>query len=290
MQIGSPYPLNGSLQAERDVVLRSRAENFPVALRLLPARVRSQLMAVYGVARLTDDIGDEAEGDRLQLLDWLSTELEASRSGGARHPVLQRLTPVLEEHPESLGELRHLIEANRLDQRVHRYETFDDLVGYCMLSAAPVGRLVLQIFGASTPERVAWSDDVCIGLQVVEHLQDVGEDAARGRVYLPAADLAAYGCEVTDLTAASATVALRRLLAMQADRAAALLAAGAPLGRSLPLRPRVAICGFAAGGLAAIDAIRQADFDVLATACRPRSRRLVPTALRMLASATRGDR
>lgn len=272
------------------MVLRARAENFPVALRLLPASIRAQLFAVYGFARLTDDIGDEAEGDRLSLLDWLSDELEDAARGQAHHPVLRRLSPLLDEHPESVVELRRLIEANRVDQRVDRYETFDDLVGYCMLSAAPVGRLVLQIFGASTPERLNWSDEVCIGLQVVEHLQDVREDAQRGRVYLPARDLAAYGCSVEDLTTATATPALRRLVAMESERAATLLGACVPLGRSLPTRPRVAVCGFAAGGLAAIDSIRQARFDVLATACRPRPTRLAARALRLLAAAGRGPR
>lgn len=284
MQIGSPYPLNGSFAAERDVAIRSRAENFPVASRVLPKRVRSQLMAVYGFARLTDDLGDEADGDRLQLLDWLSGELEQCRVGAAGHPVLQRLQPLITEHPESLDELGRLIEANRMDQRVHRYESFEDLLGYCMLSAAPVGRLVLQIFGAATPERIAWSDDVCIGLQVVEHLQDVREDAERGRVYLPSADLAAFGCSVDELTAGSATPALRRLLAMEADRAVLLLGSAAALGRSLPLRPRLAVCGFAGGGLAAVDSIRQADYDVLAGTCRPRRRRLASTALHLLVS------
>ena len=188
VQIGSGYPLNGSFEALGDVVARAAEENFPVASHLLPRRVRSQLLAIYGFARLADDIGDEAEGDRLAQLDWLEAELQLAASGEATHPVAQRLTPWLREGDADLEPFRCLIEANRMDQRVRRYDTFDELVGYCMLSAAPVGRLVLQVFGASTPERIALSDRVCIGLQIVEHLQDVSEDVrtvastCRGRI------------------------------------------------------------------------------------------------------------
>jgi squalene synthase HpnC len=243
-----------------------------VASRLLGKRAREQLMAIYGFARLADDIGDEAEGDRLQLLDWLAAELELAATGEATHPVLQRLSPVISALGLQLDPYHCLIEANRMDQRVSSYETFDDLVGYCMLSAAPVGRLVLAVFGVCTPERIALSDQVCIGLQVVEHLQDVGEDARRGRVYLPRADLVRSGCREGDLLDASSSPALRSVVAAQAARARALLAAGVPLARTLGWRERVAVCGFSAGGLAALDSVGRAGCDVLATQCRPRPR------------------
>ena len=256
--------------AATTVFAQARDENFPVASRLLPARQREHLLAVYGFARLTDDIGDEATGDRAALLDWLEAELERAGAGTATHPVLERLTPTIRRLDLPLQPFRDLIEANRVDQRVHRYETFEDLVGYCMLSAAPVGRLVLHLFGAATPERLARSDEVCIGLQVVEHLQDVAEDASRGRVYLPARDLAVEGCTPADLAAAHASPALRRVVAREVGRARALLAAGPPLAATLPLRPRLAVAGFAAGGQAALDAIERAGYDVLGVRCRPR--------------------
>lgn len=227
-------------------------------------------MAVYGFARLTDDIGDEAEGDRLALLDWLEGELGRAAGGTATHPVLQRLSPTLRQLDLPLQPFMDLIEANRRDQVVHRYETFDDLVGYCMLSAAPVGRLVLDVFRVSTPSLVPLSDDVCIGLQIVEHLQDVGEDARRGRIYLPQEDMGRFGCRGDDLLASSASPALRRLVAFEAERAANLLASGVALARQLPMRPRVAVAGFAAGGTAALAAIRRADHDVLSANRAPR--------------------
>ncbi len=267
-----------------EVLSQAGQENFPVASRVLPRASRAHLMAIYGFARLADDIGDEADGDRLALLDWLDEDLDRAAVGHATHPVLQRLTPTIQDLQLPLDPFRALIEANRQDQTVHRYRTFDDLVGYCLLSAAPVGQLVLAVMGLATPGRVALSDQVCIGLQVVEHLQDVAEDAGRGRVYLPQDDLAVAGCDEAALTATSASPAVRAVVAREVARARPLLAAGGPLARTLPLRPRLAVAGFAAGGMAALDAIEQAGHDVLAVPCRPRpgrfGRHLVSTLLR----------
>jgi squalene synthase HpnC len=249
---------------------RAGSENFPVASRLLPQAVRAHLMAIYGFARLADDIGDEAEGDRLEMLDWLDGELERSARGAATHPLLQRLTPTIARFNLPLEPFRNLIEANRRDQTVHRYETFDDLIAYCRLSAVPVGRLVLLVFGESTPERVVLSDDVCIGLQIVEHLQDVAEDAANGRIYLPQHDLQAFSCHEAELYGRAAGPRLRALVRQEAGRARRLLGSAAPLARELSLRSRIAVCGFAAGGLAALDAIERAEYDVLSRRCRPR--------------------
>ncbi len=268
--IGSYDPVEGRLTASSDVVARARQENFPVASHLLPARLRTRLMAIYGFARLADDIGDEVDGDRLADLDWLQAELESAYEGHATHPAMRRLSPVLAELKLNREPFLALIEANRVDQKVRRYETFDDLVGYCMLSAAPVGRLVLDVFRVSTPSLLPLSDDVCIGLQIVEHLQDVGEDARRGRIYLPQEDMGRFGCRGDDLLASSASPALRRLVAFEAERAANLLASGVALARQLPMRPRVAVAGFAAGGTAALAAIRRADHDVLSASRAPR--------------------
>jgi len=271
---------------EATVLGQARSENFPVAMFLLPRRARDRLMAIYGVARLIDDVGDEADGDRLAQLDWLEADLGRATTGTAVHPLVRRLSPLIAELELSVQPFHDLIEANRLDQQGMRYETFDDLVGYCRLSAVPVGRLVLAVFGADTPGRLRLSDDVCIGLQVVEHLQDVGEDAARGRIYLPARDRAA--CQVTedDLLSDHAPLALQQLVALEAARARNLLSAGDALAASLPWAQRAAVAGFVGGGLSALDAIQRAGYDVLGTRCRPSP---VRTGVRTLATA-RGAR
>jgi squalene synthase HpnC len=279
--------INSFFGARDEFSLKASRENFPVASRLLPRDVRSNLMAIYGFARLTDDIGDEAEGDRMALLDWLDDELSLAAEGQAIHPVFRRLTPVIRDLDLNLEPFRNLIEANRVDQVVTRYESFDDLVDYCMLSAAPVGRLVLAVFRASTPERTEWSDQVCIALQVVEHLQDVGEDARRGRIYLPLADLREFGCTEEELLLPTTSQALRQVVAKEILRTRELLDAGDPLAASLPVRARIAVAGFVGGGRAATDAIERANYDVLGVSCRTSTRDVVARTARGFAHASR---
>ncbi|MGH9097803.1 MAG: squalene/phytoene synthase family protein, partial [Acidimicrobiales bacterium] len=211
--LDAPAPASPTLPGTAEVLAQAGRENFPVALGFLPAKVRHRLMAVYGFARLVDDVGDEVGGDVTAQLDWLEEDLARAATGSAVHPLLQRLTPLLVDLGLPLDPFRRLIEANRRDQRVRRYQTFEDLRAYCALSAAPVGELVLGIFEVSTAERRAWSDDVCTALQLVEHLQDLGEDARRGRVYLPAEDLARFGCPESDLYAPTASPELREVVA-----------------------------------------------------------------------------
>jgi squalene synthase HpnC len=253
-----PFGLPGE-----EVLAKARAENFPVALRLLPRRVRAALHAVYGFARLVDDTGDLAPGDRLGLLDWIEHDLERAYEGRARHPLLRRLTPVVREHRLPQEPFRRLIEANRVDQAKTRYESFDELVAYCHLSADPVGELVLRIFGVATPERLHRSDRVCTALQLAEHWQDVGEDLARGRLYLPLEDLRRFGVAEEDLQPGAPTERVRRLLAFEVERARGLLADGVPLVTSLRGRARLAVAAYVAGGRSALAAIERSGFNVL---------------------------
>lgn len=249
-------------------------ENFPVASRFLPRRQRRQLLAIYGVARLIDDVGDEAPGDRGALLDWLDAELDRAFTGQEpEHPAMRELAAASGDRPLPASAFHALVQANRQDQAVTRYRTFEDLLGYCRLSAAPVGELVLHVFGVATPERMAWSERICAGLQVVEHIQDVAEDYSRGRIYMPTEDMERFGCPETDLAAAQASPELRSLLAFEAQRAGRLLDEGAPLARTVPVRPRIALAGFVAGGRAALHSLARASYDVCPYLSGSRSRR-----------------
>lgn len=254
------------------VMAQARDENFPVASRLVGARRRSQLMAIYGFARLVDDAGDEATGDRSALLDWIEGDLDRIYAGTTpEHPVLRALAPTARALALPATPFRRLIEANRRDQVVHRYRTVAELLDYCQLSAAPVGELVLYVFGAATADRIGLSDRICAGLQITEHLQDVAEDRARGRVYLPGEDLARFGCTDADLLAGAPSPRFGELMRFEAERARALLDEGAPLIRGLPVRAALAVAGFVAGGRAALDGIAAAGYDVLGG--RPRASR-----------------
>ncbi|MEV4918771.1 squalene synthase HpnC [Streptomyces tirandamycinicus] len=293
----------------RTTLAKAADENFPVAPFFLPRAWRDDLMAVYGYARLVDDIGDgdlapggadarhlgldpERAGDRLAMLDAFEADLlrifpgngdgngngegEGHGDGdGPRHPLLRALVPTVRRRALAPEPFLGLIEANRQDQLVRRYRTWDDLTRYCELSANPVGRLVLAITGTASPERIRRSDAVCTGLQIVEHLQDVAEDLAADRVYLPADDMKDFRVTEGDLAAPSAGEPVRALIAHEAARAGRLLDEGIPLVGSVHGRLRLLLAGFVAGGRAALAAIADAGHDVLPGPPRPTRTRLM---------------
>jgi squalene synthase HpnC len=257
-------PAPAHLPTPAAVMAHSGGENFPVASRVLPRRIRSRLLGIYGFARLVDELGDEAPGDRVAALDWLEQELQRAYAGHAHHPLTVRLQEVLRECALPREPFMRLIEANRVDQRVARYRTWEQLVGYCRLSANPVGELVLGAFGRATPERVVLSDRVCTALQLAEHWQDVAEDLGRGRIYLPAEDLERFGCQESELGELRAGWRLRGLIAFEVARTRALMDEGAHLIDTLRGRERVAVAAFVSGGRAALDAVERTGYDVLA--------------------------
>ncbi|MBP5889875.1 squalene synthase HpnC [Streptomyces scabiei] len=287
---------------ERDTLDKAGAENFPVAPFFLPRAWREDLMAVYGFARLVDDIGDGdlAPGgadarllgvgprdadDRLLLLDAFEADLAKVFDGTPGHPLLRRLQRTVRGRRLAPEPFLALIAANRQDQLVKRYETHDDLLAYCALSANPVGRLVLAVTGTTTPERVRHSDAICSALQIVEHLQDVSEDLGRDRIYLPAADLKRFHVQETDLAAPAAGAPVRALIAYEAERARSLLDEGTPLVGSVHGRLRLLLAGFVAGGRAALHAIAAAGHDVLPGPPKPGRLRL----LREAGATLRGE-
>jgi squalene synthase HpnC len=256
-----------ALPASAAVLDQAASENFPVASRLLPRRERTHLMALYGYARLVDDAGDDAAGDRSALLNEIEADLDRVYAGQrARHPLLRGLSATVVACDLPRAPLQALLEANRRDQVVSRYRTFEELAAYCELSANPVGRLVLHVFDVATPERIALSDKVCTALQLAEHWQDVVEDLGRGRIYVPGEDLERFGVEEDDLVRSPAPSNVRALMELEVRRGRELLDAGAPLVGTLRGRPRLAVAAFVGGGHAAFDAIAAAGYDVSAGA------------------------
>lgn len=272
--VRKPAPAQGTTESD---------ENFPVASRVLPGRLRRDLRAVYGVARAIDDLGDDAAGDRTALLREFETDLRRVWTTEApRAAVLTTLVPTVRAHGLSIAPFLSLLAANRLDQVQSSYRTWAELRHYCALSADPVGHIVLAILDADTADRRVRSDDVCTALQLLEHCQDVSEDRRRGRTYLPGADLLAHGVADRDLDATTTPPQVRAVVARQVDRAESLLGSGGPLVRSLRGAGRLAVAGYVAGGLATVDALRRVDFDVLAVHPSPRRRDTARHVLRVL--------
>jgi squalene synthase HpnC len=262
-----------------EIAARAAGENFPVGSLLFPRSLRAHIRALYCYARFVDELGDAYEGDRLAALAELEREVEAAFAGEATWPVLRNVQPTIHEFDLPREPFLRLIEANRLDQRVSSYETWEELKYYCVHSADPCGRLVLGVLRRlDEPELVAASDAVCTGLQLVNFLQDVPRDLALGRIYLPAEDRRRFGEPPLDRPSEP----LRELLRFEAVRAAELLSAGDALRAGIGGRLGRAVALFARGGLAALDALEAAGWDVFSRRPRPSRARLAREAALVL--------
>jgi squalene synthase HpnC len=262
-----------------DIAARAAGENFPVGSVLFPRPLRPHIRGLYCYARLVDELGDAYDGDRLAALDELEREVEAAFAGEAAWPVLRNVQPTIREFELPREPFLRLIEANRMDQRIGNYETWADLKQYCVHSADPCGRLVLGVLRRlDDPELVAASDSVCTGLQLVNFLQDVPRDLELGRIYLPAEDRRTFGEPPLDRPNED----LRALLRFEAQRAAELLSAGEVLRDRIGGRLGRAVALFARGGLAALDALESAGWDIFSGRPRPSRARLAREAALVL--------
>jgi squalene synthase HpnC len=243
---------------------RRHYENFTVASRLLPGRLRQHLCNVYAYCRWADDLADEI-GDparSLALLDWWEAELHHCCSGRAVHPVFIALAETIRRFQIPAAPFADLLTAFRQDQKVTRYETSDAVLEYCRYSANPVGRLVLYLGECCTPDRKNLADSICTGLQLTNFCQDVARDWDRGRIYLPLAVCRQFGYEETMFAQRTCNAAFRRLLAAEVDRAEVWLRGGLPLVTQVPADLRLAVALFIQGGLATLEAIRRQGYDV----------------------------
>jgi len=243
---------------------RRHYENFTVASWLLPRRLRQHFANLYAYCRWADDLADETQGpeESLALLDWWEEQLDACYRGRTEHPVFIALADTIARFDIARDPFADLLVAFRQDQRVTRYETFDELIEYCRYSANPVGRLVLWLGGCHDEPRAALSDCVCTGLQLANFWQDVARDWDRQRVYLPQADCHLFGYDEAMFVRRVANDAFRRLLAAQVIEAEGWLRRGLPLVEMVPRWMRLDVALFIHGGLAILEAIRRRDYDV----------------------------
>ena len=222
-------------------------ENFIVASRLAPARVRLDLARIYAYCRTTDDLGDESGDDGLGRLErWRGEVADMFRGAAPVHPVLVALADTIARCSIASKPFLDLIAANVQDQSVSTYETWPELQAYCALSAAPVGRMVLAVFGMGGTAAEHLSDDVCIGLQLANFAQDVSVDTGKGRTYLLQSEIRSGG--VTEAVKAHCT------------RARALLASGEQLESMAPAALRFQLALYRLGGLAIVAVIERVGY------------------------------
>ncbi|HZP16990.1 MAG TPA: squalene synthase HpnC [Terriglobales bacterium] len=256
---------------------RTHYENFSVATWFLPKRLRQHFFNLYAYCRISDDLGDET-GNRaasLQLLNEWEAELNACYQGKPRHPVFVALAGTVRQFDIPRHEFSDLLAAFRQDQSVTRYETFEDLLGYCRYSANPVGHLVLYLCGYRDAERQQLSDYTCTALQLANFWQDVRVDFEKGRVYLPLEDLRRFGVSEADLAARNNSPQFRDLMRFEVQRARQWFERGLPLVGKVRRELAVDIELFSRGGQEILNAIERQDFAVLGN--RPaisRSRKL----------------
>jgi squalene synthase HpnC len=241
-------------------------ENFHVVSFLLPKRLHQDFFNVYAFCRWADDLGDEI-GDpmeSLRLLAWWRAELCALYEGRpVSHPVYVALRTTIERHELAIDPFRDLIHAFEQDQTITRYESWDDVLGYCRYSANPVGRLVLWLCGYRDEERGRLSDSTCTALQLANHWQDVSVDIAKDRVYMPLEVLHRHGASLDDISAARNTGAFRSAMRELVDRTRPLFLEGLPLVRIVDRRLALDLDLFSRGGLRVLDKIERQQYAVL---------------------------
>ena len=250
-------------------------ENFPVASLLLPARLREPVEAIYAFARSADDVADEGDAPpiaRLARLHDYQLALEACAHGHPVHdrslaPLFERLGRAIAAHALPLQPMRDLLDAFMQDVGKTRYRDFDELRDYCRRSADPVGRLMLHLYGAATPDNLRRSDAICTSLQLINFWQDVAVDWRKRRIYLPQDDMTRFGVDEAALDGMAravmpVTANWQALLAFEVQRARAMMLDGAPLALALPGRIGWELRLVVLGGLRILERIEAVGYDV----------------------------
>jgi squalene synthase HpnC len=262
----------------------SHYENFHVASWLLPKRLRPHFHSIYAYCRISDDLGDEVanQAQALALLDIWQEQLDACYQGEAKHPVFVALGETIRICDIPKQPFADLLTAFRQDQTITRYASMDSVLGYCRNSANPVGRLVLYACGYRDAGRFAFSDETCSALQLANFWQDVREDFARGRIYLPQDAMAAAGVDEAMIANGQATSAFRALMREQIAYTRAMFARGAKLIGMVDRELAVDLDLFTRGGVEILRAIEARQYDVLSarpTISKPRKAMLLLHAL-----------
>lgn len=242
---------------------RAHQENFTVVSWFLPKELRPHFYSLYSFCRMTDDLGDEARGDRLALLDRWESDLRDCYGGLREKPLFVALGATIDRYDIPADPFLRLIEANRIDQQVTRVETYNDLLHYCAHSATPVGRMVLYVLGYRDEHRQSLADATCIGLQLANFWQDVTVDFEKGRVYIPREDLRRFGVDEEAIRRREPTPAFRDLIRFEVARARELFERGRELEGLVDRRSRLDVRLFRLGGEAVLEAIEGAGYDVL---------------------------
>ena len=240
-------------------------ENFNVVSWLLPKVLHQHFYNVYAYCRWADDLGDEVPDPMraLQLLDWWERELDLCYEGKPSHPVFVALRQTILAKDIPKQPFADLLKAFRQDQTTRRYANWDAVLGYCVYSANPVGRLVLYLCGYRDEQRQRLSDATCTALQLANFWQDVSRDLDKGRIYIPLDAAAAQGLTENDIVERRFDDRCVRLMQGLISRTRTLFSEGLPLAKLVDSRLSVDLEMFSRGGIAVLDAIEAMGYDTL---------------------------
>lgn len=219
-------------------ITRGHYENFPVASWFLPKHLRQPISVIYAFARTADDIADEGDMNaeqRLAKLEHYEQQLANIQSGNSvEDPIFMALADVIKHYALPVHLFHDLLSAFKQDVTKKRYANFGEVMDYCKVSANPVGRLLLHLYGETDPKHLAMSDAICSALQLINFYQDLHQDIDENdRIYLPDDEMAQYHVTADHLRHQTNDANLQALMRVQLDRAMKLMKAGAPLGNIL---------------------------------------------------------
>lgn len=262
--MNSDYSLEEARKYCRTIA-KSHYENFTVGSLFLPASLRQHIYNLYAFSRIADDLADEETDPEISAkkLDEWENGLLASLQGDFQHPVFVALADTIKTFSIPVVLFQNLLKAFRQDQKVKRYKTYSEVLGYCQNSANPVGRIYLYLFRMQDEQRFKRSDAICTALQLSNFWQDVKRDWQMGRVYIPLEDMQRFHCSEIDLNRETASQNFRKLIKFEVERTQKLFRFGKELLTMVPAHPRYEIKLFINGGEAVLDSIRKLDYDTL---------------------------
>src|SRR5438067_2280457 len=182
-------------------VARSRAKNFYYSFVLLSAQQRRAMCSIYAFMRYCDDLSDEPGSSRVAMDQWRAEMEDALEGRYSSHPVWPAFHYTVRRFGIPRQYFRDMIEGVASDLEPRRMETFEELYRYCYQVASVVGLTIIHIFGFDTPSALPLAEKCGVAFQLTNILRDIGEDAERGRVYVPAEDLRRFGITEADLRA-----------------------------------------------------------------------------------------
>ncbi|MGE5352610.1 MAG: squalene synthase HpnC [Acidobacteriota bacterium] len=260
---------NKNLQKEYKTSLEvasSHYENFPVVSLFVPRRLRRHVAVIYKYARMADDLADEGDllpENRISALNEMESQLKDALEGKGNNPFYQALSSTINQMHLSQSYFFDLLKAFIQDVVVKRYNTFDEVLDYCRLSANPVGRIILELFGQREPRLALLSDKICTALQLTNFYQDVSVDYAKGRIYIPLQEMKSFGVNENDFELKKINTNFKQLIKLQVGRAKQLFLEGRPLTGELPKPLNFEIKWTILGGEKILNKIEANDYDAL---------------------------